>query len=77
MSHFLGLGEETPSPEHTTQMKVNSTITVALVVVGGVLVAIAFGVGERRPEKQGCTKSCNRIGSPQSLPVAACWRMGQ
>lgn len=77
MGHFLGLGEEAPSPEHATQMKVNSTITVTLAVVGGVLVAIAFGVDERRPEKQGCTKGSNRIGSPQSLPVAACWRMGQ
>lgn len=48
MVHFLGLGEDTPFPEHTTQMKVNSTIIVmvTVVVVGDVVVAIAFSVGE-------------------------------
>lgn len=43
MVHFLGQGKETPSPEHTTQMKVNSTVMVTIVVVGGMVVAIAFG----------------------------------
>lgn len=48
MVHFLGLGEDTPSPEHTTQMKANPTIIVmvTVVVVGDVVVAIVFSVGE-------------------------------
>lgn len=58
---FPGTGGGNPSPEHTTQIKVNLTVTVAIVVV------TAFGVGERRPEKQGRTQDGNKIGSPHSL----------
>lgn len=73
MVHLLGLGKEIPFPEDTSQMKVNSVVTVSIVVVGGVVVGIAFG--ERGPEKRGCAQGRDRTGSSHSLPAAACWRM--